>query len=183
MIIKHAKLPKMHIRIISLLSRIIGDLPAYDKEDKGSSEEIASNHQEPTARYYIHLFVHGRIQRGEHGSPPPWKFTKIYGFLAILVQIRWKITQLQSQHSMFGHHRYASETHHLMAFFWQANDGPLIVVLDPFSPHEQKQNKKNVAFWTPSEKTFWICAYCQTKPGFLVIFWLLIFLILPENIW
>ena len=35
---------------------------------------------------------HGRIRRGDRGSrpPPPWKITKIQGFIAIPVRILWK---------------------------------------------------------------------------------------------
>ena len=61
--------------------------------------------------------LHAQIQRGGGGCgsktpfPGPWKITKLYGFLAILVRIPWKIiTKLPSEHSMLGHHRPASET-------------------------------------------------------------------------
>ena len=35
---------------------------------------------------------------------------------------------------MLGHHRYACET----AFRWRADDGPIIVSLNPSSPHQLK---------------------------------------------
>ena len=57
-----------------------------------------------------HNSQHVRIQRGAGGPDPPWKITKIKGFLAILVRIPWKIIKLPSQRSMLGHHRHASET-------------------------------------------------------------------------
>ena len=44
---------------------------------------------------------------------------------------------------------------HLMAFRWRADDGSLIVYLDPPSSHQQKKSCQN---WTPSDKTFWIRA-------------------------
>ena len=57
------------------------------------------------------MLFHGRIQREDRGSGPrPWKTTQLQGFLAIPVQVPWKIAKLPSQHSMLGHHRPASET-------------------------------------------------------------------------
>ena len=54
--------------------------------------------------------VHGRIQSGGAGGRTALKNQKkIKGILAILVQIPCKITKLQSQHSMLGNHRPASE--------------------------------------------------------------------------
>ena len=55
---------------------------------------------------------HGRIQRGGEGvcpPPPPWKITK-KGFLSYTSPDPLKIIKLRIQHSMFGHHRPASET-------------------------------------------------------------------------
>ena len=65
---------------------------------------------------------------------------KIKDSLAILIRIPWKITKLQSQHSMTGRYRPASET----PFKWLslgADDGPLIVVSGSFHPSSTK--KKN----------------------------------------
>ena len=36
---------------------------------------------------YIYFVIGGSIGWEDMGSPPPLKFTKVYGFLAILVQI------------------------------------------------------------------------------------------------
>ena len=49
---------------------------------------------------------------------------------------------------------------HLMAFCWQANDGPLIELLgSPHPPHQLKKEKENRCQSLPlSDKTFWICA-------------------------
>ena len=59
-------------------------------------------------------------------TPPPWKITKIKGFLPILVQISRKITKLPSQHSiMLGHHRHASKTQ----FKWCFAGGPMMTFL------------------------------------------------------
>ena len=41
--------------------------------------------------------------------PPPWKITKIKGFLATLIRIPWKITKLPN-------------------VWWRADDGPILVV-------------------------------------------------------
>ena len=52
---------------------------------------------------------------------------------------------------------------HFMAFRWQANDSPLIVVLESSLPSstkkkKKKKKKKHCQSWTPSDKTFWIRA-------------------------
>ena len=62
--------------------------------------------------------------------PPPEKSQIIRIFLAILVRIPWKIQKLQSQNSMLGHHRHASE------FRWRADGG----LLYPPFPHKLKKN-------------------------------------------
>ena len=55
--------------------------------------------------------MHAKGETGGPDPPPPWKITKIYGFLAILI-----ITKLPSQHSMVGHYRQ-----------WRFADGPMVV--------------------------------------------------------
>ena len=84
--------------------------------------------------YFVHFWFvwqqsHSRIQKrisacysltfmqisregtgGLDPTPPPLKNYKAIGFLAILVQIYWKITKLPSHHSMLGQHQHASET-------------------------------------------------------------------------
>ena len=62
---------------------------------------------------------------GDRGSGPPWKSQKNIGFLAILVQIPWKITKLPSQHSTLSHHQHASET----PFKWRFAGGPMMARL------------------------------------------------------
>ena len=93
------------------------------------------------------------------GAETPWKITKLYGSLAILVCIAWKITKIPSQHSMFGHHKPAIET-----FCWRADDGPLLVVfgstLPPKNPSE--------LHWTPSDKPFWILTCCPSESLFVI---------------
>ena len=49
---------------------------------------------------------------------------------------------------------------HLMAFRRRANDGPLIVYLDPLSPRQLK--RKCCQSWTHSDEIFWIRA-CRAK--------------------
>ena len=60
---------------------------------------------------------------------------------------------------------------HLMAFRWRADDGPLIVVLGSSLPSSKTQNKntkkkKRLLSCTPSDKTFWIRAWCPLEPYF-----------------
>ena len=71
---------------------------------------------------------------GDRGSGPPME-SKNIGFLSNNGPDPLKITKLLSKHSLLGHHRYACET----AFRWRADDGPLIVVLDPPTPHQLKK--------------------------------------------
>ena len=56
-------------------------------------------------------------------GPSPWKITKLFSFLAILVPIPWKITKLplSSHYSMLDHHRNASES--LVGLWWPAFSG------------------------------------------------------------
>ena len=104
----------------------------------------------------IYLSLMCRIERGDRGSRSPLKkITKLYGFLAILVWIPWKITKLPSQHSMLGHHRHASET----PFKWRFAGRPMMVqflwYLDPLI---NWIIIKKTQGWTPLKKTFWIPA-------------------------
>ena len=84
-------------------------------------------------------------------TPPPGKSQKI-GFLSNTDPDPKKITELPSQHSVFGHHRRFA-------------GGPMIVieVFGSFLPHQTKTkrqkknpNVKRYQSWTPSDKTFWI---------------------------
>ena len=52
-----------------------------------------------------------------------------------------------------------------MVFCCWVNDGPLIVVFRS-SPHKLKKTKqKKGQSWTPSDKTFWICACLKLVSG------------------
>ena len=100
---------------------------------------------------------------GDRGSGPPLKNHKNIGFLSNTGLDPLKITNLPSQQSMLGHHRHASET----PFKWRFAGGPMMArfiywYLDPLCPHQLKRNKnKRSQNWTPSEKTFWIRAWCS----------------------
>ena len=103
----------------------------------------------------------GLLVRGSRGGTgvrtPPEKSQKYKFFFVILVRIPWTITRLPSQHSMLGHLWHISET----PSKWRFAGGPMIArlywwYLDPPSPHKLK--KKRCQSWTPSDKTFWICA-------------------------
>ena len=119
----------------------------------------------------------------DRGPDPHLKNHK-KGFLAILVSIPWKITKLQSQHLMLGHHLPAKEMQ-LMAFCWCTDDGPHIVALDSFSSSpimnkkqkQQQQKSFHTCSWTPSDKTVTnICLvdrnykYRQLFPTFHTLF-------------
>ena len=85
---------------------------------------------------------------GDRGPEPlPLKNHKNIGFPSNIDLDPLKITKLPSQHSMFGHHRHASETP--LAFRWRADDGPLIVVLGSSLP---SSTKKNVCVGPPLTK-------------------------------
>ena len=56
-----------------------------------------------------------------------------------------KITKLPSHRSLLGHHRL--------------DDGPLLVVFGS-SPLIKKKKKNCQRCWTPSDKTFWVHAFC-----------------------
>ena len=96
---------------------------------------------------------HGRIQRGTgvRTPTPQKKSQKLRIFLAKLVQIPWKIQKVQSQNSMLGHHWHASE----MPFKWRFAGVPIMAccILPPLI-----NKKKVLSSWTPSDKTFCICA-------------------------
>ena len=81
------------------------------------------------------------------GAPAP-KNHKHIGFLSITGPDPLKITKLQSQHSMLGHHRHASKT----PFKWRFARVPmmahLVWYLDPLSPHQLK--KKDVVKFGPT---------------------------------
>ena len=99
------------------------------------------------------LYQHGRIQRGgggDRGSGHPWKITKIKVFLAILVQIPWKITKLPSQQSMLGHHRPASET----PFKWRFTGGPMMAPFVVTFGSSIPSSTKKECYQT--DKTLWI---------------------------
>ena len=100
------------------------------------------------------LVTHGWIQRGrDRGSgPPPLKNHKYIGFPSITGPSPLKNQRLPSQHSMLGHHRYASEVPFKLRFA----GGPIMArlwwYLDPLSPHQLKKRCQ-------SDKTFWISAW------------------------
>ena len=106
---------------------------------------------------------------GRQGVRIPLKNHKIYGFLAILVRIPCKTTELKSQHSVLRHHRPASET----PFKWRFAGGSMMARLkwhlDPLCPNQLKKKKKNKQIktrkksWTPSEKTFLIRACRESE--------------------
>ena len=100
--------------------------------------------QRVLCKIYIDVGVikHMCGSRGGQGArTSPLENYKNIGFLSNIGSDPLKITKLPIQHSMLGHHRHASET---PSFVWGAVDDPLIVVLDPFSPHQAKtkQNKR-----------------------------------------
>ena len=113
-----------------------------------------------TLKDSLDAYVYLRIQMGDRGSgspPPAWKWQKYHeGFLAILVQIFWKITDLSSEHLMYCVGPLSARQRKgvsLPGRYWPAFKG----YLDPLSL--QKKNKKKWQSWTPSDKTFWIRAW------------------------
>ena len=76
----------------------------------------------------------GGSRGGIGGSdPPPPENHKNIGFLSNTGADPLKITKLQSQQSMFGHHRHPSETPFKWRFAgvrWCADVGPLIMVFE-----------------------------------------------------
>ena len=93
----------------------------------------------------FYAWIHQQIQRGD--SPLPWQIAKYRVFLAILVQIPWKITKLPSQHSRLGHYQHASET----PYKWHFAGGPMMArlkcYLDPPTPYQLKKKKKKSFLW------------------------------------
>ena len=90
------------------------------------------------------------------GGPdvPHLKNHKNKGFLSNTGLDPLKITKLQSQHSMLGHHRHASKT----PFKWRFPGGSMMARLqwylfdlDPLSPLKNK-TKKHCKSWTPLTK-------------------------------
>ena len=97
------------------------------------------------------------------GVRTPLRNKRNIGFLNNTGPDPLKITKLPSQHSIFGHHRPASE----MPFKWRFAGGSMVArllwYLDPLSHHQLK----NSQIWTPSEKTFWIRACI--RPSFIQV--------------
>ena len=93
---------------------------------------------------------------GGTGSGPPLENYKNIGFLSNTGPDPLKITKLSSQHSMFGHHRPASET----PFKWHFAGGQLMaryngIWILPTLIKLKKTHQSGV----PSDKTFWIRAW------------------------
>ena len=101
---------------------------------------------------------------GGPDPPPPMKNHKNIGFSSNTVPDSLKNRSYQASIQCWGIIGTPVK-HHLMAFHWRAHDGPLIVVLGSFLPSSTKKkenknkNKKRSLSWTPSDKTFWICAW------------------------
>ena len=99
-----------------------------------------------SSSYMYSLAFQTRIQRGDRGSGTPLKNHKNIGFLINTGPDPLKATKLQSQYSMLGQHRHASET----PFIWRFAGGPMMArlqwYLDPSSPHQLK---------TKSSKPLW----------------------------
>ena len=74
-----------------------------------SSDEHGGRLSSKASQGMVH---HARIQRGDRGSgpPPPTEKYKNIGFHSNTGSDPLKITNLQSQHSMLGHHRLVRET-------------------------------------------------------------------------
>ena len=102
----------------------------------------------------------GGSRGGDRGSGPPWKFTKIKGFLAILVRSPWKSQSYQASIQCWAIIGTPAKRR-LMAFRWWTDDGPLIVVFGSSLP--SSITKKRCQSWTPSDKTFWIRAWATTQ--------------------
>ena len=82
-----------------------------------------------------YIYIHGWIVftvggGGGTGGPDPPEKSQNIGFPSNTGQDPIKSTRLPGQHSISGHHRHASE----MAFRWQADDGPLVVVFGSSLP-------------------------------------------------
>ena len=95
---------------------------------------------------------------GRCSRPPPLKDHKKYVFLAILVRMHWKIAKLIGQNSMLGHHRDATET----AFKWLFAGGPMMARFKGYFDHFSTK-KKRCQSWTPSDKSFWIREWVNTR--------------------
>ena len=100
--------------------------------------------------YLLQMFTdqnNGLIQRGGGVLDPPEK-PQEYKVSLQYWSGSLKITKLPS------HHCHASES----PFKWRFAGGQMMArriwYLDPFSPIK----KKHAQSWTPTEKTFWICA-------------------------
>ena len=95
--------------------------------------------------------------RGEGGGGTRVKTTleksQKYSFLAIQARIPCKNCSFQARIQCWAIIGTPAKLH-LMAFCWRANDGLLLVVLDPPSPSQLKKQNKKLQRWTPSGKNF-----------------------------
>ena len=99
--------------------------------------------------------AHGRITEGGGGKesgPPPKKLPKI-GFLSILVRFPLKSQSYQVNISCWAINQRNAN---LTVFRWQANDGPLVWCLDPFSHHQLKKTLSKLDPPPPPDKIFWL---------------------------
>ena len=67
-------------------------------------------------QFSYQLHAHAQIPLGTQGVWTPLKNHKNIGFLCNTGPDPLKTTKLSSQHSMFGHHRFASETPFVVVF-------------------------------------------------------------------
>ena len=89
---------------------------------------------------------------GDWESGPPEKSENKVVFLAILVQIPWKITRLPCQPSILGH---------LNVVCWWGDGGSFLVVFGFLSSISTKKQNTQIKrqSWTLYDKTFWIRAW------------------------
>ena len=108
--------------------------------------------------------------RGSGPSPPPWKITKIKGFLAILDRIPWNSQNSQSYQACIPW-RTSVGPSTKRRFCWRVDDSPLIAVFGSSLPSPTKKNqtkkKKRFLSWTPSGKTFWIRTWKMSKSNWV----------------
>ena len=107
-----------------------------------------------------------RVGTGGPYTPPPLKYQRNIGFLAILDRIPCNFQNFQSYQASIQcwantgppakrHLSSSARQGNLMAFRWRAGDGPLLVVFGFSLP---LKTLSDVQSWTPSDKTFWIRA-------------------------
>ena len=92
-----------------------------------------------------------RGSRGGQGFRTPTttlKNKKNIGLPSNIGQDPVRITKLPSQHSMFGHHRHASET----PFKWRFADGPMVARLKWYLNPPHQLNKNDVKVGRPLTK-------------------------------